>query len=196
MSEQEKLSRREQILQALAQMLQHPGQKITTAALAKEVGVSEAALYRHFPSKARMFEGLIGFIEETVFSRVTTITKVESDSIKQCEQVLTLLLAFVERNPGMARILTGDALAGESDRLRQRINQFFERLETQIKQILREAEVKDGVRTATTAGASANLMLAAAEGRIRQFVRTEFRKKPTEQWADQWSRLAAGLFQS
>lgn len=195
MSEKEKLSRREQILQALAQMLEvNPGQRITTAALAKEVGVSEAALYRHFPSKARMFEGLIGFIEETIFSRVTAITQVESDGIKQCEQVLTLLLAFVERNPGMARILTGDALAGETDRLRQRINQFFERLETQIKQILREAEAKDGLRTATTAGASANLMLAAAEGRIRQFVRTEFRKKPTEQWQDQWPRIADGIF--
>lgn len=196
MTDKEKISRREQILQCLASMLQtNPGQRITTAALAKEVGVSEAALYRHFPSKARMFEGLIGFIEETIFTRVTTIIKVEADSIKQCEQILTLLLAFVERNPGMARILTGDALAGETDRLRQQINQLFERLETQLKQILREAEVKHGLRTIPTAGASANLMLAAAEGRIRQFVRTEFRKKPTEQWVDQWPCLAAGIFQ-
>ncbi|MGI1672105.1 MAG: nucleoid occlusion factor SlmA [Neptuniibacter sp.] len=195
MSEKEKVSRREQILQSLAQMLEvNPGQRITTAALAKEVGVSEAALYRHFPSKARMFEGLIGFIEETVFSRVTAITNAESDGIKQCEQILTLLLAFVEKNPGMARILTGDALAGETDRLRQRINQFFERLETQIKQILREAEVQNGLRTVNPAGASANLMLATAEGRIRQFVRTEFRRKPTEQWQDQWSSMAAGIF--
>lgn len=195
MSEKEKVSRREQILQSLAQMLEvNPGQRITTAALAKEVGVSEAALYRHFPSKARMFEGLIGFIEETIFSRVTAITNAESDGIKQCEQILTLLLAFVEKNPGMARILTGDALAGESDRLRQRINQFFERLETQIKQILREAEVQNGLRTVNPAGASANLMLATAEGRIRQFVRTEFRRRPTEQWQDQWSSMAAGIF--
>lgn len=195
MSEQEKLSRREQILQALAQMLEvNPGQRITTAALAKEVGVSEAALYRHFPSKARMFEGLIGFIEETIFSRVTAITKAEADGIKQCEQVLTLLLAFVEKNPGMARILTGDALAGETDRLRQRINQFFERLETQLKQIMREAELQQGLRTEIPAGASANLLLACAEGRIRQFVRTEFKKRPTEQWQDQWPRLAAGIF--
>ena len=98
MSEKEKVSRREQILQSLAQMLEvNPGQRITTAALAKEVGVSEAALYRHFPSKARMFEGLIGFIEETIFSRVTAITNAESDGIKQCEQILTLLLAFVEK---------------------------------------------------------------------------------------------------
>lgn len=195
MSEKEKISRREQILQSLAQMLEvNPGQRITTAALAKEVGVSEAALYRHFPSKARMFEGLIGFIEETIFSRVTTITQSEEDGIRQCEQVLTLLLAFVERNPGMARILTGDALAGETDRLRQRINQFFERLETQLKQILREAEARSGLRTTTTAGAASNLMLAAAEGRIRQFVRTEFRRKPSDQWADQWPQLAAALF--
>lgn len=195
MSEQEKLSRREQILQSLAQMLEvNPGQRITTAALAKEVGVSEAALYRHFPSKARMFEGLIGFIEETIFSRVTVITNSESDGVKQCEQILTLLLAFVEKNPGMARILTGDALAGETDRLRQRINQFFERLETQIKQLLREAEATQGLRTVQPAGTSANLMLAAAEGRIRQFVRTEFRRKPSEQWQDQWSILATGIF--
>jgi TetR/AcrR family transcriptional regulator len=196
MSATEKLSRREQILQSLAHMLESPGQKITTAALAKEVGVSEAALYRHFPSKARMFEGLIGFIEETVFSRVTAITQVEADGIKQCEQVLTLVLAFVERNPGMARILTGEALAGETDRLRQRINQFFERLETQLKQIMREAEVKNGLRTQTTAGASANLLIATVEGRIRQFVRTEFRKKPSEQWQDQWPRLAEGIFRN
>lgn len=195
MSEKEKLSRREQILQSLAQMLEvNPGQRITTAALAKEVGVSEAALYRHFPSKARMFEGLIGFIEETIFSRVTVITNSESDGIKQCEQILALLLAFVEKNPGMARILTGDALAGETDRLRQRINQFFERLETQIKQLLREAEATQNLRTVQPAGASANLMLAAAEGRIRQFVRTEFRRKPSEQWQDQWSILATGIF--
>jgi len=194
MSDKEKVSRREQILQCLARMLESPGQKITTAALAKEVGVSEAALYRHFPSKARMFEGLIGFIEDTVFSRVTAITQVEPSAVKQCEQVLTLLLAFVERNPGMARLLTGDALTGETDRLRQRINQFFERLETQIKQILREAEIKEGLRTETTAGATANLMLAACEGRIRQFVRTEFRKKPTEQWSEQWPRISAGIF--
>ncbi len=195
MTDKQKISRREQILQSLAQMLEnHPGQRITTAALAREVGVSEAALYRHFPSKARMFEGLIGFIEETIFSRVTLITGSQAGGIKQCEQILTLLLAFIEKNPGMARILTGDALAGETDRLRTRVNQFFERLETQLKQILREAEVREGLRTITTAGASANLMLASVEGRIRQFVRTEFKRRPTEQWADQWPRLVIGLF--
>lgn len=195
MSESQKISRREQILQSLAHMLEgNPGQRITTAALAKEVGVSEAALYRHFPSKARMFEGLIGFIEETIFSRVTMIIGSDASGVKQCEQILTLLLAFVEKNPGMARILTGDALAGETDRLRARVNQFFERLETQIKQILREAEVKEGLRTVAPPAASANLMIAVAEGRIRQFVRSEFKRRPTEQWADQWPRVAIGVF--
>jgi len=195
MNDKQKISRREQILQSLAQMLEgNPGQRITTAALAREVGVSEAALYRHFPSKARMFEGLIGFIEETIFSRVNLIVGSEAGGVKQCEQILTLVLAFVEKNPGMARILTGDALAGETDRLRTRVNQFFERLETQLKQILREAEVREGLRTITTPGASANLMMATVEGRIRQFVRTEFRRRPTEQWADQWPRLAIGVF--
>ncbi|MDO6455300.1 nucleoid occlusion factor SlmA [Neptunomonas phycophila] len=197
MNETTKLSRREQILQALAQMLEvNPGQRITTAALAKEVGVSEAALYRHFPSKARMFEGLIGFIEETVFTRVNMITSSDSPAIRQCEQILTLVLAFVERNPGMARILTADALAGETDRLRGRVNQFFERLETQIKQVLREAEPKEGLRTETTVGITANLMIAVAEGRIRQFVRSEFQRRPTENWQDQWPRLSVGLFRN
>ncbi|GAA0789454.1 nucleoid occlusion factor SlmA [Marinobacterium sediminicola] len=191
----QKISRREQILQALAQMLEsNPGQRITTAALAREVGVSEAALYRHFPSKARMFEGLIGFIEETLFSRIKLIIGSEISATRQCEQILTLLLAFVEKNPGMARILTGDALSGETERLRVRVNQLFERLETQLKQVMREAELREGLRTEIPAGSAANLMLAAAEGRIRQFVRSEFKRRPTELWAEQWGRLAAGLF--
>ncbi|MGB0466807.1 MAG: nucleoid occlusion factor SlmA [Pontibacterium sp.] len=193
--EKQKVSRPAQILQALAQMLEvNPGGRITTAALAREVGVSEAALYRHFPSKARMFEGLIGFIEETIFSRVNLILASDSNAVRQCEQILTLLLAFVQKNPGMARILTGDALSGETDRLRTQVNQLFERLETQLKQVLREAEIREGLRTQTTAGASANLMLAAAEGRIRQFVRTDFKRSPTEQWSDQWLRLEQGVF--
>ncbi len=184
-------SRREQILQSLAMMLESdPGARITTAALAKHVGVSEAALYRHFPSKARMFEGLIAFIEDTMFSRISIITGSDANGMKQCEQILTLLLAFVEKNPGMARILTGDALSGETDRLRQRINQFFERMETQLKQIMRTAEQTEGLRTELPTGATANLMLACAEGRIRQFVRSEFKTRPTINWADQWRVLS------
>ncbi|MBP0047108.1 nucleoid occlusion factor SlmA [Marinobacterium sp. AK62] len=193
----QKISRREQILQALARMLEtNPGQRITTAALAREVGVSEAALYRHFPSKARMFEGLIGFIEETLFSRIKRIIQSDIPATRQCEQILTLLLAFVEKNPGMARILTGDALSGETDRLRVRVNQLFERLETQLKQVMREAELKEGLRTEIPAGSAANLAIAAAEGRIRQFVRSEFKRRPTEFWPEQWARLGSGLFRA
>ncbi|WP_409524249.1 nucleoid occlusion factor SlmA [Nitrincola sp. MINF-07-Sa-05] len=193
--QQEKISRREQILQALAQMLEcNPGQRITTAGLAREVGVSEAALYRHFPSKARMFEGLIGFIEDTLFSRINLIIGSDASGVRQCEQILTLLLAFVEKNPGMARILTGDALAGETERLRIRVNQLFERLETQLKQIMREAELREGLRTQIPVSSCANLLLATAEGRIHQFVRSEFKRRPTENWPEQWPRLAEGLF--
>lgn len=192
-----KVSRREQILQALAGMLEsNPGQRITTAALAREVGVSEAALYRHFPSKARMFEGLIDFIEETIFSRVKLIVQSDASAVRQVEQMITLLLAFVEKNPGMARILSGDALAGETDRLRTQVNQLFERLETQIKQVLRESEMRSGTRTEIPAGSAANLIIATAEGRIRQYVRSEFRRRPTEFWPEQWSRLASGLFRA
>ena len=191
----EKVSRREQILQALAHMLEKsPGGRITTAKLAKEVGVSEAALYRHFPSKAKMFEGLIVFIEETIFSRVTLILQEEGNTDDRCLAILTLLLAFAERNPGMCRILIGDALAGEVDRLRNRVAQFFERLETQLKQVIREAEIRDNCGSTLPVSIGANLMLAVVEGRINQFVRSEFRKKPTEGWQEQWQVLRPALF--
>jgi len=192
---EQKVSRREQILQSLASMLEAtPGGRITTAKLAKEVGVSEAALYRHFPSKAKMFEGLIEFIENTIFSRVTRIIQDEPNPARQCEKILSLLLGFTERNPGITRILTGDAITGETERLRKRVIQFFDRLETQIKQILRDAEIKDGLVTRISVSNTANLLLATAEGRIAQFVRSEFRKKPTEGWTDQWNFLADSLF--
>lgn len=191
-----KVSRRQQILEALAHMLEvSPGERITTARLAKEVGVSEAALYRHFPSKSKMFEGLIEFIEETIFTRITTITANEEPALVRCERILSLLLAFTERNPGITRILTGDALAGETKRLRARVVQFFDRLETQIKQILREAEIREGVRTTIPVNIAANMLMVSAEGRISQFVRSEFTRKPTEHWQDQWPLLVNGLLQ-
>jgi TetR/AcrR family transcriptional regulator len=194
MSEQ-KVSRKDQILQALAHMLEaEPGGRITTAGLAREVGVSEAALYRHFPSKAKMFEGLINFVDETVFSRINRILQEAPDALAQTEQILTLLLTFTERNPGITRLLTGDALAGENERLRQRIEQFFDRVESQLKQLLRDAEFKQGLRTSATPAVTANLLLAAAEGRIAQFVRSGFRQPPTQGWQEQWPLLAAGLF--
>ena len=191
------VSRKDQILQALAHMLEsNPGERITTARLAQEVGVSEAALYRHFPSKAKMFEGLIAFIEDSLFSRVSRIVSDEEHALTACQRILTLLLIFCEKNPGLTRILTGDALNGETDRLRTRIVQLFERLETQIRQVLRDAEIKEGARTQMTHTATANMLLAMAEGRINQFVRSRFRRKPSENWDDQWNAISLTVFRS
>lgn len=188
---EEKISRRDQILQALAHMLEsNPGGRITTAGLAKEVGVSEAALYRHFPSKARMYEGLISFIEDTIFSRVSMILRDIPEAEVRCEKMLTLILTFAEKNPGMCRLLSGDALSGETERLRQRIQQVFERIETQLKQILREAELREDKHAANhNVSALANLLTAVIEGRIRQYVRSEFADRPTHYWDQQWQLL-------
>jgi TetR/AcrR family transcriptional regulator len=198
MSETEvKISRREQILQAVVHMLEaNPGGKITTANIAKTVGVSEAALYRHFPSKAKMFEGLIEYIEDAIFSRTHRILQDFPDAEIRCERTLTLVLSFAEKNPGMCRILAGDALAGESDRLRQRIHQFFERLETQLKQILREAELREQKVTCIPLAATANLLTALVEGRIRQYVRTEFTVTPTQHWQEQWKLVGSQLLRA
>ena len=187
--------RREQILQTFATMLEsRPGSRITTAALAKEVGVSEAALYRHFPSKARMFEGLIEFIEETIFSRTPRVMAETEDPRARCRGVLLLLLSFCERNPGFSRLITGDALAGETDRLRRRMAQLHDRLETELRTILRDGELSVGVRSTLPTNIAANTMLALAEGRIAQFVRSEFRRSPTEHFEAEWSALATALF--
>jgi TetR/AcrR family transcriptional regulator len=188
-----KISRKEQILHSLMEMLEDPNIRITTAALAKRVGVSEAALYRHFASKAQMFDALIEFVEETVFSRAKMVQQQELNALVQCQQILTLLLTFVERNAGISRILTGEALTGENERLGSRVNQFFEKLETQLKQILREAEIREGLRTLDSPSSTANLLLAVAEGRIRQYSRTNFRHKPTATWADQWALLSQNI---
>lgn len=188
------ISRRDQILQALVEMLEkNPGARITTATLAKTVGVSEAALYRHFPSKAKMFEGLIAFIEDTVFSRIKLILDDCDTALERSENIMTLILTFSEKNPGMCRLLAGDALAGETDRLRSRIMQFFDRIETQIKQVLREAELKERLVPTQTAGAAANILVAILEGRIRQYVRTEFKHKPTQYWQEQWQMIQPQL---
>nr|WP_163501044.1 nucleoid occlusion factor SlmA [Halomonas socia] len=189
-----KTNRREQILQALALMLEEDsGKRITIAALARQVGVSEAALYRHFPSKARMFEGLIEFIEESLFERIRRILDETPEALPRCQQILTLLLGFAEKNPGLSRLLGGDALTGETARLRLRIHQLFERLETQLKQVLREAELREQRRPSLPASAAANLLMAYAEGRISQYVRSDFCRRPTEYWDDQWQLLAARL---
>jgi len=195
MAKPDKNSRRDQILHVLAQMLEeHPGGRITTATLARQVGVSEAALYRHFPSKARMFEGLIAFIENTLFSRISRIIADNGSVLGQCERIVFLTLTFAEKNPGITRVLNGDALAGEPERLRQQVSQVFERLETQLKQIIREAELKEGLRTRESVTATANLLIAYTEGKISQYVRSDFKRLPTEGWAEQWLLLQSPLF--
>jgi len=195
MAKPDKNSRRDQILHVLAQMLEeHPGGRITTATLARQVGVSEAALYRHFPSKARMFEGLIAFIENTLFSRISRIIADNGSVLGQCERIVFLTLTFAEKNPGITRVLNGDALAGEPERLRQQVSQIFERLETQLKQIIREAELKEGLRTRESVTATANLLIAYTEGKISQYVRSDFKRLPTEGWAEQWLLLQSPLF--
>lgn len=191
----EKPSRKQQILQALATMLeQSPGGRITTSGLAQQVGVSEAALYRHFPSKAKMFDALIEFIEDTIFSRIHLIVTEAPTARDRCGQTLNLLLTFAEKNPGITRILTGDPLAGESDRLRSRVAQFFERLETQLRQFLREAPLREGHGAEMDVNLAANLMLSVAEGRISQFVRSDFSRPPTKDWNLQWEKLAGAIF--
>ncbi|MGJ8679116.1 nucleoid occlusion factor SlmA [Paraglaciecola sp.] len=188
-------NRRAQILQALASMLQsNPGQRITTAKLAAQVGVSEAALYRHFPSKARMFEGLIEFIEETLFSRINKIINEEKDTATRCQLILHLILGFAEKNPGITRILNGDALMGEQDRLRERIAQLYERLETQMKQVLRERKLREGKTLPADEGLIANMLICYADGRINQFIRSEFTKKPTDNFSEQWQFINKQFF--
>lgn len=190
----QKPSRKQQILQALAQMLeQFPGELITTAGLAKTVGVSEAALYRHFPSKYKMYEGLIEYIEEVIFSRVSHIMEEEQTTAARCEKILWLVLVFAEKNPGLARLLYGDALAGERDKLRLRVTQFFDRINTQLKQVFRDAEVKENLRTVATPSQSAALLVAFLDGKISQYARSGFRDTPTQGWQEQWLVLRLGV---
>ncbi|MBL4820792.1 MAG: nucleoid occlusion factor SlmA [Gammaproteobacteria bacterium] len=195
MATNNKPSRKEQILQSLARMLEtSPGERITTAALAREVGVSEAALYRHFPSKARIYEGLINFIEDTLFTRFNRILADESNATDRCEQMLSLILTFADKNPGITRILVGDALAGESDRLRTRVAQIFDRIESQLKQVLREAQIRENLKTTISPSIMANLLLSSCEGRLNQFVRSDFKRSPMENWDAQWAYLETNLF--
>lgn len=188
--------RRQQILEALALMLENdPGNRITTAQLAARVGVSEAALYRHFPSKARMLEELIAFSEDSVFSRINRILAETSEPETRLLHILTLVLSFAERNPGIARLLTGDALTGEHDRLRQRVHQWQERLELALRQVLRDAERDQGLRTQQPANTAARLLCVFAMGSVLRFVQGGFRESPTAAWADeQWPLLLNGLF--
>ena len=176
--------RRAQILQALAAMLEAPGaERITTAALASRLQVSEAALYRHFASKAQMFDALLDFIEEALFTRSAQIVAKEDESpAMKATRIVLLLLQFCERNPGLARVLAGDALLLEHERLQARANQCFERLELQLRQCLREAAQEGGSASPTSdAQVAASTLIAFCQGRLQRFVRSQFRRLPTEQ---------------
>jgi TetR/AcrR family transcriptional regulator len=171
--------RRLEILKALAQMLEAPKwEKITTAALAERLDVSEAALYRHFASKAQMYEGLIEFIESSVFTLANRITEDEVDGERQAEKLLEMLLAFAEKNPGMVRVMTGDALVGEHERLQVRMNQFFDRFEATLKQALRAAANGDAAGRAST-------LLRYAIGCLHQYAKSGFSRKPAESFSAQ-----------
>ncbi|MDA8663610.1 nucleoid occlusion factor SlmA [Porticoccaceae bacterium] len=188
-------SRAQEILQTLARMLETSKGRITTAALASELGISEAALYRHFPSKTRMYESLIDFIEETIFGRVRTIINDEPDAVSQCYRILSLVVAFCQKNPGITRILNGDALAIENERLHNRVAQFFDRLEAQLKQALREAEIRDGLKLRVPVSVAANLMLVCVEGRISQYVRSDFKTSPNDNWSEHWALITSAIFE-
>ncbi len=188
--------RRTQILHALAEMLEAPeAEKVTTAALAARLQCSEAALYRHFPSKARMYEGLIEFIESTLFSLITRIGTEERQGLAQARSIIHLLLGFAERNRGMTRVLTGEALVHENERLMARMNQMFDRLEATLKQALRIAATQGSLPTTLDSAAAANLLMAWVLGRWQQFSRSGFRQSPLTTWDAQWQIIGRGLIQ-
>jgi TetR/AcrR family transcriptional regulator len=178
--------RKNQILQVLAEMLEAPkGEKITTAALAARLDVSEAALYRHFASKAQMYEGLIGFVEESVFGLINKISTEQDSGLKQTHAIAAMLLSFAEKNPGMTRVLIGDALVNEDARLQTRINQLHDRLEATLKQSLRLAATQGEIEKDADVSAQANLILAYITGRWHQYAKSGFKRLPTELWQKQ-----------
>ena len=179
--------RRVQILQVLAQMLEQPGaERVTTAALAARLEVSEAALYRHFASKAQMFEGLIDFIESTVFGLINQISEREADGRARAARIVAMVLQFGEKNPGMTRVMVGDALVFEHERLQQRMNQFFDKLDAALRQSLRDGALADAAEPATLtpdadARVRASVLTAFVAGRLQRFARSGFRRAPSEQ---------------
>ena len=193
--EKTKRNRREEILQALAQMLESSdgSQRITTAKLGANVGVSEAALYRHFPSKTRMFDSLIEFIEDSLITRINLILQDEKETFNRLRLILLLILGFAERNPGLTRIMTGHALMFEQDRLQGRINQLFERIEAQLRQVLKERKLREGKGFIVDETLLASQLLAFCEGMLSRYVRSEFRYRPTQEFDARWPLLAAQL---
>lgn len=182
--------RKLQILQVIAEMLENPqGEKVTTAALAARLGVSEAALYRHYASKAQMYEGLIEFIENSVFSVINQIEQDEEKGLKQAELIVTSLLRFAQKNRGLTRVLIGDALVHENPRLQLRINQLMERIEASLKQALRVASTQGEFSADHDFGAHANTLVAYVIGRWHLFVKSGFKTEPLAQLPAQWLLL-------
>ncbi len=194
MAKREPGERKRAILHMLAEMLEQPkGEKITTALLASKLDVSEAALYRHFASKAQMFEGLIEFIEETVFSLVNKIQTDEAmkdDGMKQTEAIVAMLLNFAQKNIGMTRVLIGDALVNEDERLQVRMNQLHDRLEASMRQSARLAATSGALHSSLDPNAFANALMAFIVGRWHQFAKSGFKRTPNEMWAAQWPVFA------
>jgi TetR/AcrR family transcriptional regulator len=186
--------RKDQILQTLAQMLENPaGEKVTTAALAARLSVSEAALYRHFKGKAEMYDGLIEFIEHTLFALINRITGEEKSGVRQLEAIVAVLLGFAQKNRGMTRVLIGDALVNEDERLQTRINQLHERLEAAVKQALRFGVSQREIAQEVDITAQANLIMSFVAGRWHQFAKSGFKRDPLELWAKQWRLLMEGV---
>lgn len=182
--------RRLQILQTLAGMLETPkGEKVTTAALAAKLDCSEAALYRHFASKAQMFEGLIEFIEQSLLGVINQISSDESQGLKQVELVIGMLLRFAQKNRGMTRVLIGDALVNEHERLQTRINALLDKVEAALKQALRIAATQENLKADADFGALANLLRCYVVGRWEQYARSGFSREPLAQWQQQWPML-------
>ena len=188
-------ARRQEILEALARELEsHPGARITTARIAALLGVSEAALYRHFPSKAKMFEALLDFAEQSVFVRSQRVLAQEGPPAPRIRAVVQLLLTFADRNPGITRVLLGEALVGENERVRERAAHFFERIETELRQVFRDAALRPERASRVPGSVAAGLVSSFIEGRMSQFNRSEFRHSPLKQWEEQWEVLESGLF--
>ena len=186
--------RRREILEALAHQLEtSPGERMTTAGLAASLDISEAALYRHFASKAQMYEGLLEFAEESVFERVNRILEEERGTLGRIDKMATLVLLFAERNPGITRLLIGDALVGETARLRDRVEQFFDRLETHFRQVLREGEISQSQEGRVAVPAVAELLVNLLAGKMQHYVRSGFKRKPIDNWEVQWRRICAAL---
>ena len=184
--------RKLQILQVIAEMLQEPSsERITTAALAKKLDVSEAALYRHFASKAQMFEGLIEFIENSLFTMINRIAQEEEGGLKQAQMTIALVLGFAKKNRGLTRVLIGDALVLENERLQLRINQLLDRIESSLKQSLRVAATQGMLPADHAFAAHANVLLCYTLGRLHQFVKGGFKNDPLADWPQQWPLLAS-----